>query len=91
MHGRGAAELDEWLTDQPEEWKSVVAITVCDLHEPFRAALKAQLPDATTVAGHGGNLNCGRADLSLPVSRFGQLAVAVPIRLALPGVGELEC
>jgi len=50
IEGRQAPDLDRWLSDQAEEWKSAVAITVCDLHEPFRAALKAQLPDATAVA-----------------------------------------
>ncbi len=50
IEGRQAPDLDRWLVDQPEEWKSAVTITVCDLHEPFRAALARHLPDATAVA-----------------------------------------
>ncbi|MBW3611559.1 MAG: transposase, partial [Actinobacteria bacterium] len=50
IEGRQARDLDRWLTDQPEAWKSAVTIAVCDLHEPFRAALHRHLPDATAVA-----------------------------------------
>ncbi len=48
--GPPGPDLDRWLSDQLEEWKSGVSITVCDLHEPFRAALARHLPDATAVA-----------------------------------------
>ncbi len=50
IEGRQAPDLDRWLSDQTEDWKSGVSITVCDLHEPFRAALARHLPDATAVA-----------------------------------------
>jgi transposase len=50
IEGRGASDLDRWLTKQSEEWKEAVKVTVSDLHEPFRAALKAHLPDASAVA-----------------------------------------
>jgi transposase len=50
IEGRQAPDLDRWLVNQAEEWKAAVAITVCDLHEPFRAALERHLPDATAVA-----------------------------------------
>jgi transposase len=50
IEGRQALDLDRWLVSQPDEWKAAVTITVCDLHEPFRAALARHLPDATAVA-----------------------------------------
>jgi transposase len=50
IEGRQAPDLDRWLVSQPDEWKAAVTITVCDLHEPFRAALARHLPDATAVA-----------------------------------------
>ena len=50
IEGRQAPDLDRWLEAQPEEWIEGVAVTVCDLHEPFRAALARHLPDATAVA-----------------------------------------
>ena len=50
IEGRQAADLDRWLAERPDEWMAAVRITVSDLHEPFRAALKAHLPDATAVA-----------------------------------------
>ncbi len=50
IEGRQDPDLHRWLTKQSEEWRSGVKITVSDLHEPFRAALKRHLPDATAVA-----------------------------------------
>ncbi len=50
IEGRQAPDLDRWLRDQSEDWKSAVTITVCDLHEAFRAALARHLPDATALA-----------------------------------------
>jgi transposase len=50
IEGRQAPDLDRWLGDQPQEWIEAVAVTVCDLHEPFRAALARHLPHATPVA-----------------------------------------
>lgn len=50
IEGRQAPDLDGWLADQPQAWKAAVKITVSDLHEPFRSALKEHLPDATAVA-----------------------------------------
>ncbi len=39
VEGSQAPDLDRWLAEQAEEWTSAVAITVCNLHKPFRAAL----------------------------------------------------
>ena len=39
-----------WLADQPKAWRQGVEVTVTDLHEPFRKALAARLPNATAVA-----------------------------------------
>lgn len=50
IEGRGGPELAAWLTEQPERWRRGVAVTVTDLHEPFRAALGAHLPNVTAVA-----------------------------------------
>jgi hypothetical protein len=50
IEGRQAPDLDRWLAERPQEWIDAVAITVCDLHEPFRAALARHLPDAIAVA-----------------------------------------
>jgi transposase len=50
IEGREAPDLDRWLAKRPDEWKTVVKVTVADLHEPFRTALKHHLPDATAVA-----------------------------------------
>jgi transposase len=50
IEGRQAPDLDRWLTERPQGWKDGVAVTVCDLHEPFRAALGHHLPEATAVA-----------------------------------------
>lgn len=50
LEGRQAADLNRWLADQPAAWKADVKVTVCDLHEPFRAALTAHFPGAVQVA-----------------------------------------
>ncbi len=50
IEGRQAPDLDRWLAERPEQWRNAVSVTVCDLHEPFRAALSHHLPDATAVA-----------------------------------------
>ncbi len=50
FEGRHGAQLDAWLTDQPQAWKEQIEVTVCDLHEPFRNALRKHFPDAITVA-----------------------------------------
>jgi transposase len=50
IEGRQGPELAAWLVGQPERWCRGVTVTVTDLHEPFRAALAAQLPNATAVA-----------------------------------------
>jgi transposase len=50
FEGRHAPQLDRWLTDQPDDWKAGIEVTVCDLHEPFRRALRKHFPDAITVA-----------------------------------------
>ncbi len=50
IEGRQAPELDQWLAERPQGWKDGVAVAVCDLHEPFRAALGQHLPDAVAVA-----------------------------------------
>jgi transposase len=50
LEGRNAVDLATWLTDQTDTWRAGIATAVCDLHEPFRAAFDAQLPDATQVA-----------------------------------------
>ncbi|MGE4164021.1 MAG: transposase [Vicinamibacterales bacterium] len=50
FEGRHAPQLDRWLADQPAGWKAGIEVTVCDLHEPFRRALRKQFPDAITVA-----------------------------------------
>jgi transposase len=50
FEGRHAAQLDRWLSDQPQRWKGDIEVTVCDLHEPFRRALRQHFPDAITVA-----------------------------------------
>jgi transposase len=50
IEGRQAPDLDRWLTKRSREWIDGVTVTVCDLHEPFRAALARHLPDATAVA-----------------------------------------
>lgn len=50
IEGRQAPELGEWLNKAPPEWKDGVTTTVWGVHEPFRAALAAYLPDATAVA-----------------------------------------
>jgi len=50
IEGRQGPELDTWLALQPEAWRQSVEVTVTDLHEPFRAALAARLPNATAVA-----------------------------------------
>ena len=50
IEGRQAPDLDRWLTDQADDWKSAVTITVCDLQEPFPRSAHRHLPDATTVA-----------------------------------------
>jgi transposase len=50
IQGRQGPDLDRWLTAQPEAWRQGVQVTVTDLHEPFRAALAARLPNATAVA-----------------------------------------
>jgi transposase len=50
IQGRQGPDLDHWLAHQPDAWRAGIEITVTDLHEPFRAALAARLPDATAVA-----------------------------------------
>jgi transposase len=50
IEGRGGPELAAWLAERPERWCRGVTVTVTDLHEPFRAALAAHLPNATAVA-----------------------------------------
>jgi transposase len=50
IDGRAAADLDRWLEARPEAWKAAITVTVCDLHEPFRAALGRHLGHATQVA-----------------------------------------
>jgi hypothetical protein len=50
IEGRQGPELEIWLADQPEAWREGVEVTVTDLHEPFRKALAAHLPNATAVA-----------------------------------------
>jgi transposase len=50
IEGRQARDLAAWLARQPRAWKEGVATTVCDLHEPFRAALAASFPGAVAVA-----------------------------------------
>jgi transposase len=50
IEGRQGPELDRWLADQPVAWREGVQVTVTDLHEPFRKALAARLPNATAVA-----------------------------------------
>ena len=50
IEGRQGPELEIWLADQPEAWRHSVEVTVTDLHEPFRKALAAHLPNATAVA-----------------------------------------
>jgi transposase len=50
FEGRTSPALDRWLSGQPQAWKDGIAVTVCDLHEPFRAALAKHFPDATAVA-----------------------------------------
>lgn len=50
IEGRQGPELDAWLAAQPATWKNSVEVTVTDLHEPFRTALAAHLPNATAVA-----------------------------------------
>jgi transposase len=50
IEGRGGPELEAWLVEQPERWRRGVTANVTDLHEPFRAALAAHLPNATAVA-----------------------------------------
>jgi transposase len=50
IEGRQGPELDVWLADQPKAWREGVEVTVTDLHEPFRKALAARLPNATAVA-----------------------------------------
>jgi transposase len=50
IEGRQAPDLTAWLVCQPETWRESVTVTVTDLHEPFRAALAAHLPNATAVA-----------------------------------------
>ena len=50
IEGRESPDLAAWLAERPEAWREGVKITVTDLHEPFRAALAAHLPNATAVA-----------------------------------------
>ena len=50
IEGRQGSDLDAWLARQPERWREGVEVTVTDLHEPFRQALAARLPNATAVA-----------------------------------------
>lgn len=50
FEGRNDADLDQWLQDQPDEWKAAIEVTVSDLHEPFRAALGRHLGHARHVA-----------------------------------------
>lgn len=50
IEGRGGPELAAWLAERPEPWHRAVTVTFTDLHEPFRAALAAHLPNATAVA-----------------------------------------
>ncbi len=48
--GRQGPELGEWLAEQPSWWLEDVAVTVTDLHEPYRKALRTYLPNAVAVA-----------------------------------------
>ena len=50
IQGRQGPDLDHWLAHQPRAWRAGIEITVTDLHEPFRAALAARLPNATAIA-----------------------------------------
>lgn len=61
LEGRNAADLADWFAAQEPAWRAGIAVAVCDLHEPFRAAFDDQIPQATQVAdpfhvvavGHG--------------------------------------
>jgi transposase len=50
IEGRQGPELGTWLGRQPKWWKDAVTATVTDLHELFRKALAAHLPNAVAVA-----------------------------------------
>jgi len=50
FEGRNAADLDGWLEARSGPWKAAITVTVCDLHEPFRAALGRHIGHATQVA-----------------------------------------
>ncbi|MGQ0616871.1 MAG: ISL3 family transposase [Acidimicrobiia bacterium] len=50
VEGRHGPELSGWLAGQEQNWKEAVAVSVTDLHEPFRRTLGDHLPNATAVA-----------------------------------------
>jgi transposase len=50
LEGRNAEELTGWPAAQAPDWRAGIRVAVCDLHEPFRAAFDAQVPDAIQVA-----------------------------------------
>ena len=50
IEGRQGPELSTWLDEQPEDWRNGVTVTVTDLHEPYRQALRSKLPNAVAVA-----------------------------------------
>lgn len=50
IRGRQGPELGGWLARQPSWWLEEVAVTVTDLHEPYRKALRTYLPNAVAVA-----------------------------------------
>jgi Transposase len=43
IEGRQGPDLDAWLARRPERWREGVEVTVTDLHEPFRQALRGLL------------------------------------------------
>jgi transposase len=75
IEGRQAPDLEAWLVCQPEAWRKGVKVTVTDLHEPFRKALAARLPNATAVAdafhvvGVRHEVPCGRGRVRGPPLR----------------------
>ena len=50
VQGRNAASVADWLSAQPQEWKSQIRYVVIDLCAPFRTAIGQALPHAQVVA-----------------------------------------
>jgi transposase len=50
LEGRNAGDLIDWFAAQGPAWRAGIAVAVCDLHEPFRAAFDDQIPHARQVA-----------------------------------------